>query len=138
MMKNHIPKEHIDTIVQVLKNQLPGLMAVYGFGSRIHGCLHPDSDWDMAVLVPAYADPIALWNIASILEEKLSAPVDLLDFRAISTVMQYQILTTGQRWWALDGNTDMYEAMIFSEKMELDQARAGIIENIQNSGKIYG
>jgi hypothetical protein len=65
-------------------------------------------------------------------------PVDLLDLRAASTVMQYQVITTGQRWWALDIQAALFEAAILSEKTELDTARAGLLSDIQKRGKVYG
>ena len=41
--------------------------------------------------------------------------------------MQYQIITTGQRWWAADGQATLYEAAILSEKTSLDEARAALL-----------
>ena len=40
-----------DPIVQHLRSHLPGLLAIYAFGSRITGNATPDSDLDLAVLV---------------------------------------------------------------------------------------
>ena len=77
-------------LVAHLRQALPGLLAVYAFGSRVHGTASPNSDLDMAVLVAGYADPIALWTLASDLADLAGCPVDLLDMRAASTVMQHQ------------------------------------------------
>jgi hypothetical protein len=52
--------------------------------------------------------------------------------------MQYQVITTSQRWWALDAQAALYEAAILSEKTELDTARAGLLSDIQKRGKVYG
>lgn len=41
-------------------------------------------------------------------------PVDLLNFRAASTVMQYRILMTGRRCWAKGHRVDLYEAAILN------------------------
>ncbi|MDP3439512.1 MAG: nucleotidyltransferase domain-containing protein, partial [Azonexus sp.] len=110
-------------ILQLLQAQLPELLAVYAFGSRQRGTAQPDSDLDLAVLVAGYADPLGLWETAGQLSEIVGCPVDLLDFRAASTVMQYQILSTGARWWAKDSAAAINEAAILSEKTELDQGR---------------
>ena len=64
--------------------------------------------------------------------------VDLLDLRAASTIMQHQIITTGQRWWAGDFQAALYEAAMLSEKTELDTARAGLLGDIEKRGTIYG
>jgi hypothetical protein len=78
-----------------------------------------------------------LWALASDLEDIVGCPVDLLDLRAASTVMQYQILSTGLRWWAKDTQAALLEAAMLSEKTALDTARAGLLSDIQKEGKIY-
>jgi len=63
--------------------------------------------------------------------------VDLLDMRAASTVMQYQILTTGIRLWARQPQAGLFESYVLSEKTALDTARAGLLTDIMQQGKIY-
>lgn len=125
-------------IIQTLQTRLSGLMAVYAFGSRIQGNANDDSDLDLAVLVAGYADPLVLWELSGKLADVAGCPVDLLDLRAASTVMQYQILTTGQRWWAKDSQAALFEAAILSDKTDLDTARAGLLADIQAEGSVYG
>lgn len=125
-------------IVECLQARLDNLLAVYAFGSRVQGTAGPESDLDLAVLVAGYADPLALWALAGDLADLAGCPVDLVDLRAASTVMQYQIITQGQRWWASDAQAALYEAAILSEKTELDTARAGLLNDIQNRGSVYG
>ena len=126
------------TIVQLLQDRLPDLLGIYAFGSRIQGTAGPDSDLDLAVLVAGYAEPLALWTLAGDVEDIASCPVDLLDFRAASTVMQHQIITTGERWWARDAQAALFEAAVLSEKTALDTARAGLLADIQTRGTVYG
>jgi hypothetical protein len=52
--------------------------------------------------------------------------------------MQYQIITTGERWWARDLQAALYEAAILSEKTALDSARAGLLADIRQRGSIHG
>ncbi|MCQ8105447.1 nucleotidyltransferase domain-containing protein [Methylomonas sp. SURF-2] len=125
-------------IVAKLRAELDNVLAVYAFGSRIQGTAGPDSDLDLAVLVAGYADPQTLWALAGDLSDLAGCPVDLLDLRAASTVMQYQILTQGQRWWTRDAQAALYEAAILSEKTELDSARAGLLADISQGGSVYG
>jgi predicted nucleotidyltransferase len=125
-------------IIQTLQASLPNLLAIYVFGSRIQGTAQIDSDLDLAVLVAGYAEPLVLWALVGDLADVAGCPVDLLDLRAASTVMQYQVITTGQRWWALDAQAALFEAAILSEKTELDTARAGLLSDIQKRGKVYG
>lgn len=127
-----------NALLDTLCRRVPRLLAVYAFGSRVQGTAGPQSDLDLAVLVAGYADPLALWALSGDLADVAGCPVDLLDLRAASTVMQHQVITTGQRWWAGDAQAALYESAILSEKTALDTARAGLLEDIQKTGSIYG
>ena len=127
-----------DGLIQTLQARVPNLLAIYAFGSRITGTAGPDSDLDLAVLVAGYAEPLALFDLAGDLADVAGCAVDLLDLRAASTVMQYQILTTGQRWWAKDAQAALFEAAVLSEKTALDTARANLLADIQQRGTVYG
>ena len=104
----------------------------------MQGTAGPESDLDLAVLVEGYADPLLLWQLSGDLADVAGCDVDLLDLRAASTVMQYQIITTGQRWWARDAQAALFESAILSEKTALDMARAGLLADIQERGSVYG
>ena len=60
-----------------------------------------------------------------------------LDLRAASTIMQYQIITTGQRIWTVGVAVGLFECYVLSEKTALDTARAPLLAEIQSTGKIY-
>ncbi|EJI84664.1 DNA polymerase subunit beta [Alishewanella aestuarii B11] len=125
-------------ILQLLQQRLPNLMAVYAFGSQVTGTADKNSDLDLAVLVAGYADVIELWDISSDLAELANCEVDLLDFRAATTVMQYQILTTGKCLYAIDSSVGIYEAMVLSQMTALNEARAGLVQDIREQGAVYG
>lgn len=124
-----------------LQQRLPKLMAVYAFGSRFEkaGTLaHANSDLDLALLVEAYSDPVTLFELASELADITHCHVDLLDFRATSTVMQNQILTRGERLWAKDVRAGLFEAAMLNEKIYLDQMRQALILDVQKRGAVHG
>lgn len=127
-----------DAILPTLRARIPHLLSVYVFGSRAQGTAGPESDLDLAVLVAGYAEPVGLWSLAGELSDLTGCPVDLLDLRAASTVMQYQILTKGQRWWARDIQASLFEAAALSEKTALDAARSGVLSDIKERGTVYG
>lgn len=137
-MSTDMPIVNRTAILQALQARVPDLLAIYAFGSRVQGTAEPESDLDLAVLVAGYVEPVALWKLAGELADTAGCPVDLLDLRAASTVMQYQILTLGERWWAKDAQAGLFEAAMLSEKTALDTARAGLLDDIQKEGKIYG
>lgn len=122
----------IDALLTHLKAQLPTLLGVYAFGSRVQAELadtvRADSDLDLAVLVEGYADPVQLWHLSAELADKAGCDVDLLDLRAASSVMQQQVLLTGQTWWEkrVDGSNPaaLWAAAALTEKLHFDALRA--------------
>lgn len=121
-----------------LRAHLPNLLAVYLFGSRADGTAGPQSDLDLAILNDGPLDPVALWELTSDLAEIAGCPVDLVDLRAASTVLQYQVITKGIRLWTRDVQAGIYEAFILSEKTALDSMRAGLIDDIVKDGRVHG
>ena len=124
--------------ISSIRTAFPNTLAIYLFGSHANGTANSDSDLDLAVLVAGYAEPLQLWDISNNLAEIAGCDVDLLDMRAASTVMQYQILQTGRRLWANKLEADLFECFVLSEKLYFDQARAGLLDDIQKRGTVYG
>lgn len=117
---------------------LPEVRAVTLFGSRAEGGGRPDSDVDVAVLLPQRADPVRLWQAGEEIARRLGIDVDLVDLRAASTVMQYQIVTTGRRLFAEGAEPDLYETFILAEMCALNEARAPLIADILREGRVHG
>jgi len=125
-------------VLAAIRATFPQTLAVYAFGSRINATANAESDLDLSVLVAGYADPLRLWELSGELADIVGCPVDVLDMRAASTVMQYQILQTGRRLWGCELEAGLFEAYVLSEKTELDTARAGLLDDIQTRGSVYG
>ncbi len=137
-MSAELHAQLVAQVVPLLRSRLPGLLSVYAFGSRITGQARPDSDLDLAVLVAGYADVTGLWHLASEVADQVGCDVDLLDMRAASTVLQYQILTQGQRLWVANPLVGAWEAAVLSDKLDLDVARAGYVQDILREGSVHG
>ena len=128
-------------LIDLLQSRLPNLMAIYAFGSRVSGDATENSDWDLAVLVAGYVPPAMLWELSRTLADVTKTEVDLVDLREASTVMQFQVLTLGERWWLRAESATLvgvWEAAMLSEMTELNSARAGLLADIAASGVIYG
>ncbi|MGQ7858873.1 type VII toxin-antitoxin system MntA family adenylyltransferase antitoxin [Pseudomonas sp. 32A] len=121
-----------------LQAEVPELLAVYVFGSQVTGEAGSESDLDVAVLSAGVVEPLLLWQLSGELADIVGVPVDLLDLRAASTVMQYQVLTTGRRLWSGNVQAGLFESYVLSEKTALDTARAELSADIQKEGKVYG
>ena len=61
----------------------------------------------------------------------------MLDLRAASTVMQYQVLQGGLRLWVMPLEAGLFECFILSEKTALDEARSGLLADIYHEGRVY-
>ncbi len=125
-------------VLHLMQGRFPELLALYAFGSRVTGEATVESDLDLAILVDGRVDPLSLFHLAGEVSEIVGCDIDLVDFRTASTVMQYQIITTGERWWQRDFRADLYEAMVLNQKTSLDEARAGLIGDIMQRGSVYG
>lgn len=124
-------------LVRAIRARFSDAIAIYAFGSQVQGQAGPQSDLDLAVLVAGYADPVALWGLAGELADRVHCPVDLLDLRAATTVMQYQVITTGRQLWSAGLPAGLFECYVLSEKTALDTARAPLMSDIAASGKIH-
>jgi predicted nucleotidyltransferase len=125
-------------IVQAVLAALPDAQAVTLFGSRATGAETPESDLDLAVLLPRRADPVQLWEAGEAIARRLDVDVDLIDLRAASTVMQFQVVTTGRRLFARGEEAERYELFILGEMMDLNEARAPLLADIQREGRVHG
>lgn len=90
------------------------------------------------MLIEGYADAVLLWQLSAELAGLAGCDVDLLDLRRASTVMQHQVLTQGERWWACDVRAGLFEAAMLTEKLWLDEARRATLADVQARGTVYG
>jgi uncharacterized protein len=125
-------------VVAHVRQVFPRALAVYAFGSRIHGTARADSDLDLAVLVDGVVDALQLWDAAQQLTDVVGCSVDLLDLRTASTVMQFQVLSQGRALWAVQPQADLFACFVWREKWALDAARSGILDDIVKRGRVYG
>ena len=125
-------------IVDHLREAVSSLSAVYVFGSQVTGHATAESDLDVALLTDDDLSAEELWDLSSSVASLVKCDVDLLDLRSASTVMQYRVITTGKRLWSKDSQAALYESFILSQKTALDEARAGLLQDIQKTGTVYG
>jgi uncharacterized protein len=125
-------------VVGHLRRSLPDALAIYVFGSVAAGEAGAESDLDLAVLNDGGLEPVALWTLSGEIADRVARPVDLVDLRGASTVLQHQIITKGRRLWRRDARADLYEAFILSEKTALDERNAGLMADILREARVYG
>ena len=126
-------------IVARLRCEIPDAVGIYVFGSWGTAAERADSDLDLAVLPRQVLAAARTWNIAQELAGLAGRNVDLVDLRAASTVMRAQVIVHGERLFCGDERRcTEFEDMTFSDYARLNEERAGILEDIQRRGSIYG
>ncbi|ULQ48132.1 nucleotidyltransferase domain-containing protein [Flagellatimonas centrodinii] len=134
--------DHRLAIVDICTAHYPALQAVYLFGSQASALARPDSDTDIALLLPhaqaASLGSLDLYALQTTLEGVLMTPVDLINLRRVSTVFAKEIIAHGVRLAAPDmAAADEFEAMTLSFYQALNRERAAILEAFRETGKAY-
>jgi len=130
-----------DTIIGIVRKHFPDAQGVYLFGSQAAESAWPESDVDVAVLLP-HGEAKRMGNLAShncrfALEKALKKTVDLLNARQVSTVMQKEIIS-GECIYCGDRNAmDEFEMLTLSYYQKLNEERAGILEAFRETGRAY-
>ncbi len=129
-------------IVRTVLGRYPDTQAIYLFGSFGTESEWPDSDVDIALLLPpeqAKAGPmLAMSPLCSELGSLLGKDVDLINLREVSTVFQKEIIAADRRIHT--GNAyaaDELEMLVLSFFQKLSQERAEILAEGLQSGRFY-
>ena len=132
----------LDEIVRIVLEHYPASQAIYLFGT--HGTVDewPDSDVDIAVLLPpeeARRRPqFMLTPCHYALADALGKPVDLLNAREVSTVFQKEIVKSGRRLYCADDDAVAeFEMLTLSHYQKLNEERKAILEAFQETGRAY-
>ena len=126
-------------VLEAIQDAVPDLIAVYQFGSTVQGGEHAESDLDLALLARSALPNLDRWTLQEDLAAELGRDVDLIDLRAASTVMQAQVLDKGMVLAEADRTARrQFEMQVCSAYAILNEERAGILEDVQARGHIYG
>lgn len=119
---------------------VPGdLIAVYRFGSTVHGTTHGGSDTDVAVLMRQRLSPQSRFDMQERIATRLGRDVDLVDLAAASPVMAIQVVAGGRLLYEGDSAArGLFEDRVFGAYARLNEERRGILERIAAEGTVYG
>jgi predicted nucleotidyltransferase len=134
--------KHYETIVRIVLEHYPLAQAIYLFGTYGLPDEWPDSDVDIAVLLPprdANRTPnLMLTPCHYALEDALGKSVDLLNARRISTVFQKEIVQNGRRLHSNDDNAVAeFEMLTLSFYQKLNEQRKAILDTFEKTGRAY-
>jgi predicted nucleotidyltransferase len=132
-------KIYRDSVLGIVQRHYPNLQGLYLFGSGASGQEQPESDIDLAILLPKATDPVLLWEGAQQTAVEVGKRVDIIDLRCASTVLKAQVVNSGQRIATIDQTAcQEFEMLALSMYLRFNEERIGIIEAIQKDRRVWG
>lgn len=132
-------EQPLAALVDRLKKELPGLLAVYRFGSFGTAYERPASDLDLAVYAGRPLTAMKLWSVAQEFAAEVGRDVDLVDLASASTVMRAQIVHGGERLYCADEMAcETFEDYVYSSYARLNEERREILQDVLRRGSVYG
>ena len=131
-----------EKLVRLILDTHPDTQAIYLYGSSGTEHERPESDLDLALLLPPeqakQAGSLVMGDLHLALERASGKDMDLINLRRVSTVFQHEIVTTGIRIYCGDAYAaDEFEMLVMSLYQKLNQERAGIIKAGLESGRFF-
>lgn len=127
------------TVVNLLQQELPGLRALYLFGSANHGALRSDSDIDLAVWQEDRIPPERRFDLAQRCAASLKRDVDLVEIEGVPLSLQAQIVAEGRKLFvATPVALAFFENTILSRYTAFNEERRPLVEMVMNRGSIHG
>ena len=131
-----------DVIIQTILVLYPDTQAVYLFGTYGTEQEWPESDVDIAVLLPPneakQVGSLAMSKLHTTLVRLLGKDVDLINLRQVSTVFQKEITLAERRIFCTnDYAADKFEMLVISFYLKLNEERRQILDNFWQTGRAY-
>ncbi len=129
-------------IVETIIRHYPDTQAVYLFGSYGAENEWPNSDVDIALLLPPKTSKrvghLMITQLHGELELLTGRDVDLLNLRDVSTVFQKEIIMAERRIYTADEYAaDEFEMLTLSYYQKLNEERAQVLAEGLRSGRFY-
>jgi uncharacterized protein len=129
-------------IIRTVLDHYPDAQAIYLFGSYGTEKEWPESDVDIAVLLPPEkakkAGLLMMSDLRFVLESLLKKDVDLINLRRVPTVLQKEVVTMGCRIYEGDMcAAEEFEMLTLSYYQKLNEERAEIIKSALSSERFH-
>ena len=126
------------TIIDMLKKEIPKLQALYIFGSYADGTATNTSDIDIAYLTTEALSPTRRWDVSQELAILLSHDVDLIELSQTNTIFRYQILSKGTRIYGEGYDVESFETLAYSFYLRFQEERKPIVDEILKNRSVFG
>lgn len=126
-------------VIHTVCQRVPGVIAVYRFGSSVEGPLRADSDLDYAVLARRPLEPMERFELQEDLALALGRSVDLVDLRRASVVMRMQVIARARVLASYDPvEQERFEITVYSSYARLNEERRDILTQIMEERSVFG
>jgi len=141
MTREHRSGATDDRINRLVLDAHPDVQAIYRYGTWDTAFERPDSDIDVAVLLP---HAVALradrwqWHLLAVAVAGAAGAehADLVNLRRVDTSLQAEILRTARLTYSGDDDARLgFESLVLSMYQKLNAERAGIRAAIVGSGR---
>ena len=137
-MQNLTGEKLVENVRNAVLAELPYCLAIYVFGSRADDQARPDSDLDIAVLLPRMTQIDDKLAVLSHLAVELKVEVDLVDLRAASDVLRREVLVNGVCIHnAAPGEVLAWEAEAMTRYGHYRREVAGLLADFHDTGRGY-
>lgn len=129
---------NIDKAIALIRHKHPDVQAIYVFGSSGTVYENKESDLDLAMLSPEKMTSTDRWQLAEEIAYLIHRDVDLIDLREASTVLRFQIISSGQRVYCQNPyECDLFETFVYSAYVRFNDERRDLLNDIHQRGNIF-
>lgn len=115
-------------ITDFLKDHIPGIIAIYIFGSMADNSETPESDIDIAFLTFQKISAVEKWKIQEELASNLNQDVDLIDLKDATTILRTEVVEKGKLIFSGDSyQVNHFEMITYSMYADLNESRQDIL-----------
>lgn len=131
-------EQRLERARAMILDALPGLLAIYVFGSTALGQASEESDLDLAVLGKEPVSPTRLYDLARSMESQLGIDVDLVDLLTASTVLKREVVALGRVIHSGDADAVFdFEGRSLAEFGRYLEDFAPLLQAVRETGKAY-
>jgi len=129
-------------IIETILDHYPNVQGIYLYGTFGTEDEWPNSDVDIALLLPPaeakQAGSLMMSNLYSALVTRLRKDIDLVNLRQVSTVLQKEVVAADRRIFCADEYAaDEFEMLTLSFYQKLNEERAETLAEGLKSGRFY-
>jgi predicted nucleotidyltransferase len=137
-MSTSLQQSTIEAIREIILAALPDVWAIYLHGSVASGNTRPDSDVDIALLLPPAQHIPDLLGLSAALADVTGREVDIADLRRAGNMLRKEVLTHGLTLYAANPERVLaWEAGAMTEYAEHRMRIRDLLEDFQHTGIGY-